>query len=817
MMKQNHKTAVRRTLSICMALLLAGGSVSPVLAAEERTPSCDETYYATLDYYGALLESSVVKTYRPLGQHTLTDYGSYDSVINLTDSREASLSDGSVTFDFGEEVPEKFYFEGKTALPYEQLPWTLSLSYSLNGVPAAAEELASQTGVVEITLDALPNESASEYSKNNLVLVAASMFNGDDILSLEAPGAQIQLLGNLYCVLYAVLPGEEQHFTIRVGSEDFSYNGMTFLAVPATLGQLEKVADLKEVKEETEDSYHAISDSMDAILDALDGMSGSLNTAADGLDRLNSARGTISGGKGRVYGSLDTALGAGDNLTEALSPTSGHLETMSKALTDIKALLDETDPGGLKPEMERAEQLLIDLQADLAEFEKEFANPTDIHNAKQRTAALRSDLGELEDSLEKLGKALKSTHGITTVPGITVDGMTSSEIRDAKGQADDAHDKFEQLQAATANIDAYLTAGGYDTTTIEGIKQLHALTAEQAAAMGRIEEKAQADAAYAQYDQAKYSATDFKTFLTTAGGKSDAEAEKIIELQGKTDAELEEQLGQLDSANNLIGGVNEKVDEINGMIGGLAKPAANTLEELMNLTGTLSELTGSAEDLLKDLDKNGEMNKDILDAASKCSEAASIAEKVSSSAGSAVVHLQEAKEIYNTYEPELQKALADAQTLTDSATVGMQALTSAARSAKELLQASGSDLDEGTKASLSGLSAALRQATNGLDETDSVRTAMDTVKDLISDQWDEHTGGSDNLLLMDANAPAQSLTDSRNAGVKSIQVVMRTKEIKLTEEQKAQANAPETQQTTFWGRIKAMFVDLWNFLTRKGN
>ena len=270
-MKQNYKTVVRRTLSICLALLLAGGSVSPVFAAE-AVPACDETYYATLDYYGALLDSSVVKSYRTQGRHTLTDYGSYDSVINLTDDREASLSEGGVTFDFGDEAPEKFYFEGKTALPYEQLPWTVSLSYTLNGVPTPAEELAGKTGVVEIALDALPNATASDYSKNNLVLVAASMFNGDDILSLEAPGAQVQLLGNLYCVLYAVLPGEEQHFTIRVGSEGFSYSGMTFLAVPATLGQLEKVADLKEAKEETEDSYHAIGDSMDAILDALDGM-----------------------------------------------------------------------------------------------------------------------------------------------------------------------------------------------------------------------------------------------------------------------------------------------------------------------------------------------------------------------------------------------------------------------------------------------------------------------------------------------------------------------------------------------------------------
>ncbi len=761
-MKQNYKTVVRRTLSICLALLLAGGSVSPVFAAE-AVPACDETYYATLDYYGALLDSSVVKSYRTQGRHTLTDYGSYDSVINLTDDREASLSEGGVTFDFGDEAPEKFYFEGKTALPYEQLPWMVSLSYTLNGVPTPAEELAGKTGVVEITLDALPNATASDYSKNNLVLVAASMFNGDDILSLEAPGAQVQLLGNLYCVLYAVLPGEEQHFTIRVGSEGFSYSGMTFLAVPATLGQLEKVADLKEAKEETEDSYHAIGDSMDAILDALDGMGGSLNAAADGLDRLNSARGTISSGKGRVYGSLDSALSASDSLAEALGPAGGHLETAGKALTDIQALLDKTDAGGLRPELERAEQLLVGLQDDLAEFEKEFANPKDIHNAKQRTAALKSDLGSLESSLETLSKALKRTGGISSVPGMTVNGMTAEEVRAAKGQADAAYAQYQALLGA-----GQLPAG-----------------------------------------------TDFQTFLVAVGGKSEAEAAQIAKLQAMTSGELEEQLKQLESANGLIGGVNEKVEEINGMIGGLAKPAAGTLEELQSLTGTLSELAGSAEKLLADLDKNGAYNQDILDSAGKCREAAAIAAKISSSAGDTITHLQEAKGIYDNYEPQLQQALTDARTLTDSAAVGMQALSSAARSAKELMQASGSDLDIGTKETLSGLSAALRQSTDGLAETDSVRAAMDTVKDLLSSQWEDHTGGSDNLLLMDAKAPAQSMTDSRNVGVKSIQYVMRSKEIKLTEEQKAQINSPEPEQTTFWGRIKAMFVDLWRMITGK--
>ena len=35
------------------------------------------------------------------------------------------------------------------------------------------------------------------------------------------PRAQVQLIGNLRAVLFIALPGEEQHFVIRVGCEEF--------------------------------------------------------------------------------------------------------------------------------------------------------------------------------------------------------------------------------------------------------------------------------------------------------------------------------------------------------------------------------------------------------------------------------------------------------------------------------------------------------------------------------------------------------------------------------------------------------------------
>lgn len=104
-------------------------------------------------------------------------------------------------------MPKTFYFEGKTARPFEKLPWTISLHYAMNGVTMKAEDLAGKTGVAEITIDAIPNKAASAYAQNNYTLEAMAVFNQDDILSLEAPGAQVQLIGNLRAVLFIGLPG----------------------------------------------------------------------------------------------------------------------------------------------------------------------------------------------------------------------------------------------------------------------------------------------------------------------------------------------------------------------------------------------------------------------------------------------------------------------------------------------------------------------------------------------------------------------------------------------------------------------------------
>ena len=95
-----------------------------------------------------------------------------------------------------------------------------------------------------------------------------------------------------------------------------------------------------------------------------------------------------------------------------------------------------------------------------------------------------------------------------------------------------------------------------------------------------------------------------------------------------------------------------------------------------------------------------------------------------------------------------------------------------------------------------------------------MKSAKNSISDIIEDTWDEHTGDIDNLLLMDATAEAVSLTSEENATPQSIQILIRTQEIEVEESDESTASTgAAVQSTTFFGRIAQMFKDLWAAIT----
>lgn len=68
-------------------------------------------------------------------------------------------------------------------------------------------------------IHAVPNTYASDYYKNNMMLVCATGIDMSKALSIDAPGAQIQSFGTYKLVMFMGLPGEENTFTVRIGLE----------------------------------------------------------------------------------------------------------------------------------------------------------------------------------------------------------------------------------------------------------------------------------------------------------------------------------------------------------------------------------------------------------------------------------------------------------------------------------------------------------------------------------------------------------------------------------------------------------------------
>ena len=734
MIQQLHP---RRLLALATALTLAAACVVPAAAAEPIgdgvAPTCDEAYYATLDYYGNLTEGSVVKSYILNGADTLTDYGTYDQVLNLTDHTEPTVRGGVTTFRFDpDNAPSHFYFEGKTSAPFETLPWTLSIHYTLNGVPTKAEDLAGKTGVVEITVDAIPNENASQYAKNNYTLAAMALFNQDDILSLEAPGAQVQLVGNLRAVLFLAFPGEEQHFTIRVGAEDFSFGGMTFMMVPATLSQLEEIAKLSDRKDELEEDYHKLSDSLDTLLDAFGNMEGSLYATANGLDQLNQARGTISAGKGAIYDGTDALREDLTGIAALLDPVAEQVRSASQTVTDAKAVLNTMTDTALS------------LQGQLEDLEDALENLEDSNDVRR----LIQDAAGMKKSLQNLENALDSLDRIPSVKS-PLEGQDIDAIRKNLPRVKAMEPGFRE----------------------SGMDSFYEYACKVLCAQNGITQETPG------YDQYREAAKGLAAIYDS--WSSDPEAFEFLLDHSDTIDDL------LDQLNTTTSGVSDALEQVAG-------PTATVVGKLADLCGDMDELTDlldDADDLSAAIRHSSKRLRSILDST------------------------DDLRTILNNYEPTAQETLKTLEDLSVTAAATVRDSEQLASDAEALLKASGTQLDAGTKQTLSGLAAALRQAASGLATTNEVKEAKSSINSIIEDTWNEHTGDIDNLLNMDATAETISLTSPENPAPQSIQVIIRSQEIKAEEQDTEEAAKASPDKGTFWSRVAQMFKDFWAAIT----
>lgn len=378
--------------------------------------------------------------------------------------------------------------------------------------------------------------------------------------------------------------------------------------------------------------------------------------------------------------------------------------------------------------------------------------------------AINDSLGGLEDQLT----------GLETDPTgktILIQGKTVAEIKTLLSQADTLHQSYEAVSAQIPGISfqdftayylIFKSTGGADADfPVFLMTQAPGLDLTAPAYQQAVTGAAQLAGLWAMSQQPGFS-------------EQLAKAETLQGMLTQHDMTLAQMKETLEGASGILAILSPLCRDLEHLTNALSSP-----DGVLTSTG---ELTNVGIGLLANAD-------------------------------TAEQRLDEMTDLLNQYSPKAQNALKDAQTLADSASTGLTALVDAARTGENLLKNSGPALDEGARETLSGTSAALRSASAGLGRTANIRGALQNIDGVITGEWERFTGEENNLLLMDPAARPQSMTDARNEGTASIQYVLRSREIKASEETPEDAETgAQTDTGTFWGRVKAMFQDIWHGL-----
>lgn len=748
---------LKQVLSLSLAAVMAVTATVPAFG-QVGEPLYDETLYVTLNPYGEVTESSVVKGYSLNGASQIVDHGTYESVVNMTDYGDPQIGeDGTVVFQV-ENPDKRFYFEGKTASLPRELPWDIKVGYRLNGVERKAEDLAGASGLVQIDVDLIPNKKADSYFRNNMMLEMASLYNVDDILSLEAPGAQVQALGNQKAVIFLALPGEEAHFTIRVGTDSFEFAGLIFMMEPVTVSQLDKLTDLKEAKETIEDSVDAINDSLDVLLDTLDDLNGGLGDTVKGLEELDHTRRIINSSKGRVYADADEALDALTALADDMEPFTGHIKTGQDALDDLNRDLNELvyTLDDLSPELQ---DMRYDIRTILEETEKLRAMAEQgetltaqqlkqmIEKLKAQLEAVKSCQGELSGSLESLMQLIPSlAAGLSGLDGYSMQAQLGYTAEDLENMVEELADMgladVSQLRQVLG--EEYGLSNDLIQKLLPVLKKL----------IGN-------SAAIASMTDAQREAMVQKI------------VRQLVELLGKVDGDVQDSMGFVTALEQLIEKMEQEAAALEEQVGTPVK----------SIQRRSRDLALSAASVLR-------VGDDLISAADSLDTT------------------------MNDYHHDARQALEDAGQLILTAMGGVNTLNAFFSTFKEEVQLAGDSLNQGTQMTLSGLKDSLQTAMAGIAQTSTIRDAKNTIKTLIDDKWEEYTGEDNNLLNIDTEAPFVSFTSDENRPPESIQVVLRTGEITADDEEAAaEVDEDYHPEGNFLHRIGNILKRIWDSIT----
>lgn len=749
----------RVTASVLTAALLCTSAGSVPVYGAPAGADVDETMYVNLDYYGKTTKVNVVKGVNLNGLGEITDYGNYINVENMSTSDAPVLGDGSVTWNLPEGQNGRFYY--KCTMDNEQvvLPWDFDVSYKLNGVPTDGDKLAGAGGLIEINVKATPNDNANLYYRNNMMLMVTVPVDMSKCYSVDADGAQIQSLGSTTAAVFSALPGEEGDYTVRIGTDSFETTGVIMAMAPGTIDDLNHIKDLKEAKDTWKDAGDALYDSLEQMAKSVESMRDGINQVQSGVSSAESARQKWSANK-------DSILAGNDQTLESLTALSQQLETLVPHLQTAKDTAETVhnsmgDIVNTMGDMQQPLRKMYDRLRNISTTSQSLGEQLD--DVREDMAWLIQNNAQFQVQTTTILEALPEL--IASLEDYDVDDLDLGDLEDTDTRtiADDPDDDRENKADTSSGNQEDSDINKADSSDTVTEDKNSGDMASEAAGTDHEDSGAEADNSSHTADSA----------AGTDNSSDAADGADISDAQTLSKAHIEKHEVPLVGAPSGVDLVTlyKMLSKIDKDSREFTQVASNLMDNVGDAAKYGADLTDSMDLMIEDLTAL----HDSLD----------------------------------MYYPDLQASLDDLSQLVNRTTDAMNKGISTMTIVQNTLKATSGDIDEAAKNSLRGSMELLDKSLSILDSTTGVRTAGRTMKDVMDEQLDKFD--TDNrFLFIDPSEDKVSFTSDKNPAPKTLQVVLRTDEISLDDENNKETDAEAEKANE--GPLKRMWnvlVEMW--------
>ncbi len=481
-MEHNMKSSVKILITLIIITLL----ISPVAAAGTEK---EEVVYVNLNGDGSVDHVYAVNIFDMQTAGTITDYGSYSSVRNMVTTDPINVNGDEITIDTS---AGKLYYEGDLGTP--PIPWDIDITYSMDGVPYSAEDIAGKSGNLEMHIVITKDPSDSDDFYKNYALLMTATFDANKCSNITAPGATMANVGSEKQLSYTILPDKGADITISTSVVDFEMDAISINGIRLTLDvdvdttEMEAdlvnlsdgVVDLDDGAWELRDGVDNLSDGVDELLIGSDQLASGARQLDSGASALSSGLTTIAGNNaGIMYGASLTFDGLIASANSELSSfhitltRDNYVEELNRAISS---------PYTTQPEKEILTELRNNLTAYGTFYSGLSAYTTGVSYAATNASLLSSGASSLSNGASSLYEGAYALNDGTTTLKEGMVNLTNGtgELRDNTTGldtklTDKINEVLDPLRGGTGNTHSFVSAKNTQVDSVQFVMHTPAI------------------------------------------------------------------------------------------------------------------------------------------------------------------------------------------------------------------------------------------------------------------------------------------------------------------------------------------------------